>query len=501
MKYVAIFHANLNYAYLLPEKYETVVRSCYETIIDTFRAVAPEGKYVFEASGFTIDTMAEECPDVVAKLRDAVERGQCEFMGSPYAHPIMANIPEEDGRWACEFAMRAYERHLGFRPESAWNPECTWRQYVPRAFRDVGFKYLTLDFESYMCSTDKEYAWTERNRCRDMQWGGNLPRCEVDPDCRPLHHPFRDVVPGLHGFCRTNRVIGNYIRYFRDQIPLAEYLDGVRRWQGTDESGATVVIAEDAEYTGTTAYYFVKYHEDYSRSFNADHRGREKLERLVQGLTGMGQLITFKEACELEPVRVPFFVEDGSAWHRTYADAWAGTPEARRWRPILDGLRMDYKRNVQPLAESQEELRPLAEKFWFHLTNSFNSDGRWPPPPKITCRFNREWVEDQIEKARAALAELKERTAGLPLPEPQVAEATPEDSAEYGFLFTEKNPRDLGNLNLYELQHSLYAAYKLFDNAEDDAEREDGRRWIADCYEEFRRRGFTNMARPEALRE
>ena len=35
MKYVMIFHANLNYAYLDPDKYEFVIRNSYELIFDT----------------------------------------------------------------------------------------------------------------------------------------------------------------------------------------------------------------------------------------------------------------------------------------------------------------------------------------------------------------------------------------------------------------------------------------------------------------------------------
>ncbi len=499
MKYVSIFHANLNYAYLEPHKYESVIRSCYELIVDTFREVAPEARYVFEASGYTIDQMAERTPDVVAKLRDAVERGQCEFMGSPYAHPILANIPREDATWSCEFAMRAFERHLGFRPESAWNPECTWMQHVPYVFRDVGFRYLTLDFESYMCCNDKDYAWTERNRCRDMLWGGNLPRYDLDPDHPALHRPFRDVVPGLGGFCRSNRLVGGYIRYFRDQITVDQYVDRIRAWSGTRDANATVIVADDAEYTGTTAYYFVKYYQDCSRSFSPDPGGREKLERFIEAVLGLGEMITFKDACELEPYDEPFFVEDRFAWHRTYADAWGSTPEAREWDPILDGFRRDYKQNVEPALASRPELRELVERFWFHLTCSANSDGRWPPPPAVTCPFNRQWVLDHIEQARRALAELKEAVGKVPAPEEEAEKLTPVSSPDYGYEFTEKDPRDVRHLNLYELQHSLYAAYKQYDHAGDDAQKEDGRAWIRACYEEFARRGFTGISAPPPL--
>lgn len=102
-KYVAIYHCNLNYAFLVPENYERVIRASYETIIDA-HARYPAAKYVFEASGYTIEQMARLTPDVLKKLKAAIASGQCEFMGAPYLHPIMANIPEEDGYWSCEFA-------------------------------------------------------------------------------------------------------------------------------------------------------------------------------------------------------------------------------------------------------------------------------------------------------------------------------------------------------------------------------------------------------------
>ncbi|MCX7869689.1 MAG: hypothetical protein N2322_07030, partial [Terrimicrobiaceae bacterium] len=277
MKYVAIYHANLNYAFLEPHKYEQVIRASYETILDAHAAAGPRARFVFEASGFTVDLIAEKCPDVLEKLRRLMDSGQCEFMGAPYAHPIMANIPEEDGFWSCEFSQRSYERHLGRRIESWWNPECTWMQHVPRSFRKAGAKYLTLDFESYMTCNDKEYSWVERNRATDIYWGGHMPWFDLDPDCPFLHRPFRDIVPGLHGLCRSDRLVGKYIRYFMGQITLEEYLENVRRWSGTRD-GATIVIADDAEYCGTTGYFYVKYYRDYSRSFEVRPDAREKLD-------------------------------------------------------------------------------------------------------------------------------------------------------------------------------------------------------------------------------
>jgi hypothetical protein len=383
--------------------------------------------------------------------------------------------------------MQSYEKHLGMRPLSAWNPECTWRQYVPRTFRDAGYKYLTLDYESFMTSTNKEYGWIERNRGRDIYWGGHLPEYPVDANNKFLHRPFRDVVPGLHGMCRSDRLVGKYVGYFLGRVSLEDYLDNVRRWSGDDEKGATVIIADDAEYCGTTGYFFVKHFNDYSRCFDVDPDAADKLEKLIRGVLEIGELIRFDEACELEPVEEPFFVEDGFAWHRTYADCWAGTPEALRYQSQVSVMRYEYKDHVQRKAESSPELKDLVESFWFHCVNSMNSDACWPPPPGKTCAFNRDWVENELRQTRAILDELRAKVADLP--DPDTVEAQPRTNEYYDFWFTDKDISQLDRLSLYELQHALYAAWKEYDGQERDSEGS-GLRKIESVHAEYRRRGI-----------
>ncbi|MFW5829478.1 MAG: hypothetical protein ACOCXA_04375 [Planctomycetota bacterium] len=506
-KYVAIFHANLNYAFLTPDKYERTIRASYETIIDGF-ARHPHQKFVFEASGFTIDVMARETPDVLQKLKAAIDEGRCEFMGAPYAHPIMANIPEEDGYWSVEFAQRSFERHLGARAESFWNPECTWMQHVPRCFRRAGAKYLTLDYESYMTCNDKDYAWVERNRTHDMNWGGHLPWYPIDPDNKFLHRPFRDIVPGLSGMCRSDRIIGKYVGYFLGRVPLQEFIDTIKEWSGSPDNGASIIIADDAEYCGTTGYFFVKYFRDYDKSFLVDEEASDKLDKLLQALDGFGELITFKEACEtIDPVDEPFYVEDRFAWHRTYADAWAGTPEARAWDPLLAQVRQDYKDNVQPIVEDpahprHEEFKPLYEEFWYRMTNSANSDGRWPPPPAETCPFNREWVLEEFEKTKAALVALKEAIAGEQLPPPAgPKEPDPDAESGYDYPFTEKDVHDIPRLNNYEIQHAIYYYNDMIDNAGEDQEKMAfAKQKMVEIFDELDRRGMQGIRHP-AIRD
>ncbi len=487
MNYVTIFHANLNYAFLEPFFFERTIRASYEVIIDTFREKCPDAKYVFEASGYTVEHIAKVTPDVLEKLKDAIERGQCEFMGAPYSHPILANVPEEDGRWSNEFSMRTYEEYLGFRPKSGWNPECTWRQYVPRTFRDVGYEYLTLDFESYKVSTDKEYSWVERNRAHDIYWGGNLPWYDLDPDDPALHKPFRDIVPGLGGMCRSDRLAGQSIGYFLGKTPLDDYVANVKRWSGTRNDGSLIIVADDAEYCGTRGYYDIKHYGDYSKCFGIVPEAGERLEAMVKAVSEMGPMITFQEACQGEPCDEAFFVEDNMAWHRTYAEVWGNTPEAHRFDPQVDLLRTEYKNKYQTKAETDDQYKPLVERFWYHLTNASNSDGRWPPPPRKTSPYHRQWVETEIARAREALDEIAAAVGIARAPELQ-------GGADHAVIpFDEDN---LPKLDWKELQEQIYSAHKLVD---DPATRDEGVRQLKLIYAEYARRGVRDVVLPDVI--
>ncbi len=69
MQYITIFHANLNYAYLTEDRYEFVIRRTYEMTLDTMQAEFPDVPFVFEASGYTLEHMAQKTPDVLGKIK------------------------------------------------------------------------------------------------------------------------------------------------------------------------------------------------------------------------------------------------------------------------------------------------------------------------------------------------------------------------------------------------------------------------------------------------
>jgi len=388
MKYIAIYHANLNYAYLTPDRYEFVIRHAYEMLIDTMAERFPGVPYVFEASGYTVEQIARRTPDVMEKLRAAIDAGTCEFMGGPYAHPMLPNFPEEDGRWTLQFSNEVYERHLGRRPRSFWNPECGWRSFVPRLVADAGYANLLGDFEAYSRSLGPD-GQPQRPEIYDLEhtddpafynFGFNYDLPGAEP---AIHFPFnriRGLEPDrLRMFLRTDRVAQHGVRYFMgmDGYTIESYVELIRRYSEQnpgEPEGALIIFADDAEYVGTNGWFRLKYQNKPDHVFEPTPDSREKLITLVQRCLELGTLTTLDNACSsLPPLAQEITFDDDSAWHGARASTWASTPMARLLRPWQDLVR-------EKLHAEEEHLDPaVRRRVWYHLTNSYNSDGQWPP--------------------------------------------------------------------------------------------------------------------------
>ena len=393
MKYIVIFHANLNYAYLPERRYEFVIRNSYELILDTMRKRCPKDKYVFEASGYTIEQMALKTPDVIEKLKAAIASGQCEFMGSPYAHPMLPNFPEEDGRWAIRFSNEAYRKYLGIQPRSFWNPECGWRSYVKNQVADNGYRNLLAEFEQYSRATDAagrplrpEIHAAEKidnSKFYNFEFKYDLPGDE-----RGIHFPFKNLEgmksDTLRVFLRTDRIAVFGVRYFMSHPghSLANYLKLIRKFSRQkpgEPEGAMLIYADDAEYVGTNAWYNLKYCNNPDQIFEKMPDAEEKLVSMIEAVRKLGRFVTFDDACtNIPPLEETITFNDNMAWHGGQASNWSGTPMARLLRPWQELVRRKLKAVERTLDPA------VAARVWFHLTNSYNSDGQWPPTTKAS---------------------------------------------------------------------------------------------------------------------
>jgi hypothetical protein len=201
-------------------------------------------------------------------------------------------------------------------------------------------------------------------------------------------------------FLRTDRVAQFGVRYFMGMkgYTLEEYLNLIKKFSQQPQSepeGALIIFADDAEYIGTNGWFRLKYQNEPDNVFEHTPASQQKLIELVSECKKMGSFTTFDAACnQLAPMDETITFDNDSAWHGGKASTWANTPMARLLMPWQDLVRAKLEFISDSISSAQLEMA------WLFLTNSYNSDGQWPPTlpeaPHIIHPFNYRYCFDNL---------------------------------------------------------------------------------------------------------
>jgi hypothetical protein len=175
--------------------------------------------------------------------------------------------------------------------------------------------------------------------------------------------------------------------------------------------------AEDAEYIGTTAYFYVKQFGQ-ARFFEPEPRSVERFREMLDMAVECGYTLALPSEvlAESKPIDNPAIcrIENGVAWHGGTAKAWANTQYARILDPVCrsvaEGLRAIAARENKTLADLDGTLKAALEK----TISALVSDSRWPPDPTSPGRFNVAESLDDLRQANDLVARaMAERGMGL----------------------------------------------------------------------------------------
>jgi len=361
--------------------------------------------------------MADECPEVLEKLVVAIKNKQIEPVASPYTHIMLSNIDPEIGLHSLIDGLNAWEQYTGVRPVTGWNPECSWTNYIPEIFEKAGFKNLIMDADSLLLSFDEIRQATGLSY--DVRSHSNKNKLFLieqyikdKPDfLKYITNPSR-LSNGLQLILRSDMMANPMLWYLmgateghRDKpIELTEIDTMLISWkERIGLSGSFIMpYAEDAEYIGTSAYFYVKQFNE-ARFFELVPESVDKFKSLLDlALENGYELSTPAGVIEssnniLENDQV-YKVDNGIAWYDGTAKAWANTSYSRVLDPvcndILKGIRniCDYLKVDFNTMDDQLKAARIA------LTNAWVSDSRWPPLPTSPGRFNvRESLDDLFE--------------------------------------------------------------------------------------------------------
>ncbi len=419
-------HANIQYSQLAPERRHWVMKNCYEKLFDL--VLNGDYKIAFEASGKTIEEMATQAPEVLEKLKQLVARRKVEPVSSPYIHVMLANIPLEVALDSLRHALDIWEKYIGVRPETGWNPECGWAAHLPELYLKAGFKTLVMDADSLLLSFEEIRNAT--GLAYDVQGHSNknhLFKIEDYIKNKPqflkyITNPSR-TEEGLQMIFRSD-CMANPMLWFlmgateglrKEPVSIQEIKAMLANWKlRIDGSGSFIMpYAEDAEYIGSSAYFYVKQFNQ-ARFFEPEPKSVERFGQLLDAaveagfeLSTPGEVIAAAER-EMFTNNQLLCIENGVAWHGGTAKAWANTEYSRVMDPVCLSILNGIKAVAQYLGFDLETLDADLSMAMKAVTSAYVSDSRWPPLPTSPGRFNvRESLDDMAAANRAIKAAME----------------------------------------------------------------------------------------------
>ena len=400
-------HANIQYSQLDPKRRAWVCENCYRPLFEMVRD--GEYKVAFEASGRTLEVMAEEAPEVLALLKSLVQQGKIEAVASPFIHVMLANVPPGIGLDTLKHGLDAWEKYTGVRPETGWNPECGWAAYLPEIYKEAGYKNLVMDADSFFLSFPEIREATGLKY--DVQGHSNknhLFKIEEYIKDKPEYLKYLtnpSVAPNglkmvFRSDCMANPMLwylmGATEGYRETPVAIEELKEMFLKWQPrVAQTGQFIMpYAEDAEYIGSSAYFYVKQFNQ-ARFFEPEPDSIVRFKALLDMAKEIGYELStpsqvIASAKEIIPNDLIDNIENGAAWHGGTYKAWANTSYSLIFDPVC---RMVYDGicAVRKVTGMTPELDAALKA----VTSAYVSDSRWPPLPTTPGRFNvRESLDD-----------------------------------------------------------------------------------------------------------
>ncbi|MFO1248311.1 MAG: hypothetical protein U1E93_08850 [Alphaproteobacteria bacterium] len=220
----ALFHLNLAFSSIEEEQRATVVRDCYGPLLDLAEKHGPIG---IEATAYTLQAIAKCDAGWIARLKDLIGRGKCEFIGSGYAQAIGPLLPADMVAANLRLGNDAYQKLLGIKPRIALVNEQAWSGGLVGQYLDAGYEAVLMDWDNV---ANFHPDWTA-----DMRYA---PQRALGSDDRTIPILWTNTV----AFQKLQRLA-------HDDITLDDYLGFVSGQRGSNDR-TVCLYASDAEIFG-----------------------------------------------------------------------------------------------------------------------------------------------------------------------------------------------------------------------------------------------------------
>jgi alpha-amylase len=179
----------------------------------------PAVKLALHYTGPLRDWIVAQHPELFARIRGLVARGQVEIMTGGYYEPILVAIPDVDKRGQIQKLTRAVKKDFGYAACGLWLAERVWEPHLAKPLAEAGVEYTIVD------DTHFKYVGLD------------------DPDLLGYY------VTEEQG--ATLKIFGTskHLRYTIPWASVDEVIDWLRE-QATDDGARVAVMGDDGEKFG-----------------------------------------------------------------------------------------------------------------------------------------------------------------------------------------------------------------------------------------------------------
>ena len=142
-----LFHLNLSYSSIEVAQRGEVIERCYWPIL-RLSIGRPWLRLCIEASGHTLELIEQIDSTWIGGLREAMETGQVELIGSGDSQLIGPLVPSIVNHWNQKLGVELYQSLVGEHPRTALVNEMAWSQGIIDHYLDAGYQTLLMEWNN-----------------------------------------------------------------------------------------------------------------------------------------------------------------------------------------------------------------------------------------------------------------------------------------------------------------------------------------------------------------
>lgn len=142
----SVFHLNLAYSSIEVERYPEVIKQCYWPLLRLAESYnLPIG---VEATVYTLEQIERLDKRWIEKLRELIQAGICELIGSGDSQLIGPLVPFKVNQANLNLAMDSYQSMLGVRPKLVLVNEQAYAAGLVNIYQQAGFSALLMEWDN-----------------------------------------------------------------------------------------------------------------------------------------------------------------------------------------------------------------------------------------------------------------------------------------------------------------------------------------------------------------